>query len=158
MREYIDRIWPHVAGESRSRECLLLAVIALLVLFSGGFLLELLDVGFSLGWIGVAFGIATVAGMVRAGLGPTVGALWLFALWWYVFPPLVGYLTGNWEMASRYTYPRMLGYGYTAAYYELIGGIERGVTSGLLFAIFVGTVGYTVGTAFSWYLIRPTAR
>ena len=120
------------------------------MVFSGGFLLELLDGGLSLGWIGVAFGIATVAGVVRAGLGPTVGVLWLFAFWWYVFPPFVGYLTGDWEMASRYTYPRMLDYGYTAAYYELIGGIERGVTSGFLFAVVVGTVGYTVGVVGSW--------
>jgi len=154
---YLDRVWPHVVGESRNRGQLILAVIALLVLFSGGFLLELLDISLSLGWVGVALGIATVAGVVRAGLVPTIGALWLFAVWWYVFPPIVGYLTGNWEMASRYTYPRMLDYGYTAAYYELVGGIERSVTAGLLFAIFAGTVGYTVGTVVSWYSTRsPT--
>ena len=151
---YLDRVWPHVVGESRNRGQLILAVIALLVLFSGGFLLELLDISLSLGWVGVALGIATVAGVVRAGLVPTIGALWLFAVWWYVFPPLVGYLTGNWGTGSRYTYPRLLDYGYTSAYDELIGGVESGVWSGLPFAIFVGTVGYIAGAALSRYSTR----
>ncbi|WP_436345679.1 hypothetical protein [Natronorubrum sp. FCH18a] len=151
-----DRFWPHVIGESRRGGLLLLAVIALLLLFSGGFVVEVLDVGFSLGWIGVAVGIAIAAGVVRAGLVPAIGALWLFALWWYAFPPLVGYLTGDWGTASRYSYPRVLGYAYSSAYAELIGGIERGVKSGFLFAIFVGTVGYIIGTIV-WYSRRSKA-
>ncbi|WP_086009529.1 hypothetical protein [Natronorubrum tibetense] len=151
-----NRFWPHVVGESRRGGILLLAVIALLLLFSGGFVVEMLDIGFSLGWIGVAVGIAIAAGVVRAGLVPTIGALWLFSLWWYVFPPLVGYHTGDWGTASRYSYPRVLGYAYSSAHAELIGGIERGVKSGFLFAIFIGTVGYIIGTIV-WYSRRSKA-
>jgi len=121
-------------------------------------MLEILDVGMSLGWIVVPFGIAIVAGGVRAGLVPAIGSLWLFAFWWYTFPPLVGYLTGDWEMASRYTYPRFLGYGYESAYHELMGGIDKGVRSGLLYAIFVGTIGYIAGTAVSWFETRLKSR
>lgn len=152
-----DHFWPHIVGESRNRGLLLLAVIALLLLFSGGFLLGVLDLGLSLGWMGVAVGIAITAGVVRAGLVPTIGSLWLFTLWWHVFPPFIGYLTGNWGMGSRYTYPRLLDYGYTSADYELIGGIERGTEFGLPFAIFVGTAGYVVGATISWYSGRKGA-
>lgn len=109
-----------------------------------------LDVGFSLGWIAVTIGIAVVAGSAKAGLGPTVGSVWLISLWWFVFPPLVGYLTGDWADASRYTYPRALDYAYTSAYAELIGGVESGVTSGLLFALVIGTGGYATGAVVSW--------
>lgn len=151
---YRDRFRPHVVGEGRNGGLLLLAVGALLLLLSGGFVLEVVDIDLSVGWIAVAFGIAITAGAVRAGLVPTIGTLWLFALWWYVFPPLVGYLTGNWGTGSRYTYPRLLDYGYTSAYDELIGGVESGVGSGLPFVIFVGTVGYIVGTALSRYSTR----
>lgn len=146
-----DRVRPHIVGEGRSGGILVLAVIGLLLLFSGGFVVSIVDVGYSLGWIAVAFGIAIAAGAVKAGLLPTIGSVWLFALWWFIFPPLVGYLTGDWETSSRYTSPRMLGYGYESAYHELRGGIERGGSTGLLFAIFVGTVGYVAGTAVSRY-------
>ncbi|MDJ1434702.1 hypothetical protein [Halostagnicola sp. A-GB9-2] len=147
----LDRVRPHVIGEGWRGGLFLLAVIALSLLFSGGFVLEILDVGFSLSWVVVAFGIAIVAGGVRAGLLPAIGSLWFFAFWWYTFPPLVGYLTGDWEAASRYTYPRTLGYGYDSAYHELMGGINRGVRSGLSFALFVGTIGYSIGTAVAWF-------
>jgi len=143
------RFWPHVVGESRRGGLLLLAVIGLLPLFSGGFILEMVDIGIGLGWIGVAVGIAIAAGVVRAGLVPTIGVLWLFAFWGFVFPPLVGYLTGDWEMGSRYTYPRFLDYGYTSAHAELTGGIEQGITSGFIYSLILGTIGYFIGTAIS---------
>lgn len=39
----------------------------------------------------------------------------------------------------------MMGYGYTSARAELIGGIEYGVQLGLLFAIVPGLIGYATG-------------
>ncbi|ELY87295.1 hypothetical protein C483_18428 [Natrialba hulunbeirensis JCM 10989] len=147
--ERSGRIWPHIVGRSRNRQVLVLAVIALVLLATGGFVLGL-PVGFSLGWIAVAFGIAVAAGAVRAGLVPTVGSLWLVTLWWFVCPPLVGYLTGDWATATRYSYPRALGYGYSTAAAELRGGIEAGLTSGLVAAVLIGTGGYLIGTVTSW--------
>lgn len=38
-------------------------------------------------WIAIVIGIAVVAGVVEAGLVPTVGSLWLIGLWGYGFPP-----------------------------------------------------------------------
>lgn len=146
----LARFWPHVVGESRRWGLFLLAVIGLLLIFSGGFIVGIIDINMSLGWFGVAVVIAITAGVVKAGLAPTIGVLWLFAFWWFVFPPLVGYLTGNWEMGSRYTYPRFLGYGYTSAYAELTGGIEQGVTSGFVYSLILGSIGYIIGTAISW--------
>lgn len=148
------RFWPHVVGERRKRGLFLLGVVGLLLLFSGGFLVGVLDIDMSLGWIGVAVGIAIAAGVVKAGLIPTIGVLWLFVFWWFVLPPLVGYLTGNWEIASRYTYPRFLDYGYTSVEAELTGGIEQGVTSGFVYSAILGTVGYTIGTTVSWLSTR----
>lgn len=123
-----------------------LAVVGLLLLASVGFALGL-DVGISLGWAALAFGIAIAAGIAGAGLVPTVGSLWLVGFWWFAFPPLVGYITGNWTGAGRYSYPRMLGYGYQSARGELLGGIELGVRLGLQFAVVAGLVGYAVGVA-----------
>lgn len=142
------RIVRYVVGDERPRRALVGAVLGLLGLASGAFLLGL-DVGlYALGggWIVIALGIALLAGILDAGLGSTVGCLWLIALWWFVFPPLVGYLTGEWTMASRYTHPRMLGFGYTSARAELLGGLEYGVQFGLLFAIIPGTIAYVFGT------------
>lgn len=139
---------PHVVGASPARGLLALAVGGLLLLASGGFVLGL-DVGLSLGWIAVTLGIAIAAGLAGAGLVPTVGSLWLVGLWWFAFPPLIGYITGDWTGAGRYTHPRMLGYGYESARAELIGGLEYGVKYGLLFAVVIGVVGYAVGVAIS---------
>lgn len=82
-----------------------------------------------------------MAGFVGGGLVPTIGSLWLVGLWWFSFPPLVGYLTGSWTGTARYTHPRLSGFAYTSARAELIGGIEYG----LLFAIVFGLVGYVTG-------------
>lgn len=124
-----------------------MAVIGLISFFSAGFVAEVFDIDMSLGWGGVVVGIAIVAGVVKAGFVPTIGALWLFAVWWFVFPPLVGYLTSEWEMASRYTYPRFLDYGATSVDAELTGGVEQGITSGFVYSFILGTVGYVIGTA-----------
>lgn len=135
---------PHIVGKSPSRRRLGLAVVTLLLLASGGFVIGL-DVGLSLGWIVLTLGIAVGAGVVGAGLVPTIGSLWLVSLWWFVFPPLVGYLTDSWTGTTRFTHPRMMGYGYTSGRAELLGGIEYGVRFGLLCAIGLGVVGYTIG-------------
>ncbi|WP_254861662.1 hypothetical protein [Halovivax gelatinilyticus] len=154
----LGRVRPHVLGERRDVGRFLLGVIGLLALLSGGFALGVLDVGYTPGWIGLAIGIAIAGRVVKAGLAPTIGAVWLVALLLHAFPPLVGHLTGDWEMASRYTYPRRLGYGYTDAYHELIGGIERGATAGLPFAIVVGAGGYGIATVVARYSRRSTTR
>lgn len=140
-----SRLWPHILGEAPARARLIATVVGMVILASGGFVIGL-DVGLSLGWIVVALGIAFVAGVVRAGLLPTTGSLWLIGLWWFAFPPLVGYLSGEWTNASRYTHPRILGFAYTTARAELIGGIEHGVRSGFLFAVIGGSIAYVTGT------------
>jgi len=124
------------------------AVVGLLLLASVGFAVGL-NVGLSLWWIPLTFGIAAAAGFAGAGLIPTLGSLWLVGFWWFAFPPLVGYLTGDWTGAGRYSYPRMVGYGYQSARGELLGGIEVGVRLGLQFAVVAGIVGYAVGMAVS---------
>ena len=139
---------PHVVGTSPARGLLALAVVALLLLASLGFASGL-DIGISLGWIALAFGIAIAAGVAGAGLLPTVGSLWLVGCWWFAFPPLLGYLTGGWAGTTRYDHPRMLGYAYESARAELLGGIEYGIRYGLLFAVVFGLVGYAVGMAMS---------
>lgn len=136
----------HLFGASPSRSRLVLAVVGLLGVASGGFVIGL-DVGLSLGWVLLTLGIATGAGLIGAGLLPTIGSLWLVALWWFVFPPLVGYLTANWAGTTRYNHPRMMGYGYTSARAELLGGIEYGVQFGLPLAMVLGLIGYAIGTA-----------
>ncbi|WP_424016001.1 hypothetical protein ACOZ35_08840 [Halorubrum xinjiangense] len=147
---------PHVVGTSPARELLALAVGGLLLLASLGFALGL-DVGLSLWWIAVTLGIAVAAGFAGAGLVPTVGSLWLVGLWWFAFPPLVGYVTGGWAESTRYNHPRMLGYGYESARAELLGGLEYGAKYGLLIAVVVGLVGYTVGVASSRLSTRTSA-
>ena len=142
----------HVIGKPRPRRSILGSIVMLLVFASAVFLLGL-DVGlFDLGfaWIVIALGIALVAGVIGAGLGPTVGGLWLIAIWWFVFPPLVGYLTGDWATGSRYTHPRMLAFGYTTARAELLGGLEYALRLGLFFAIVPGTIAYVLGSAIGW--------
>lgn len=150
-RRWEDRVWQQVAGDDRTRVVLVVAVMGLLALASVVFVLGADvglfgdDVGVSFGWLVAALVVAFVAGMVRAGLGPTVGSLWLVGLWWFVFPPLVGYLGGGWAPASRYNHPRMLLFAYPSARAELLGGLEYGVKYGLLFAIVGGLSAYAFG-------------
>lgn len=146
-----------VVGEARSRGFLFAVVGSLLLVSSGGFVIGM-DVGLSLGWVVLALGIAIVAGWKSAGLGPTVGSLWLISLWWFIFPPLVGHLTGSWADSTRYTHPRILGYGYTSARAELLGGIEYGVKFGLAFALLAGSVAYLIGATIPWISTRVNAR
>lgn len=138
------QISQQLTGESRPRSFLIAIVGGLVLLASVGFALGL-PVGLSFGWILVAGGIAILAGWWGAGIGPTVGSMWLLSLWWFAFPPLVGYLGGGWAVPSRYTHPRMLGFAYTSARAELLGGIEYGLKFGLIIAVVLGTVGYLVG-------------
>lgn len=143
-----DQIVRYVVGESRPRRWIYGSVLVLLGLASAVFLLGfdvgLFDLGFA--WILVALGIALLAGGIGAGLGPTIGAIWLITLWWFVFPPLVGYLSGDWATASRYSHPRMLAFGYTSARAELLGGIDYALRLGVFFAVIPGTVAYVVGS------------
>ena len=143
-----DTLFRHVVGRSGPRRSILVSIAGLLVLASVLFLLGLdvglFDLGF--GWIVVALGIALIAGGLGAGLGPTIGGLWLIALWWFVFPPLVGYLTGDWATGSRYTHPRMLAFGYTTARAELLGGLGYALRLGLFFAVVPGTIAYVFGS------------
>lgn len=130
-------------GSPRPRRVLTGGVAALLGCSSVGFLL---GVDGMLGWVGVpvTFVIAGAAGWAGAGVGPTAVVTWGIGWWWTAFRPLVGYLTGNWAIAGRYTYPRQLDYGYTTASGELIGGMQYGVEVGALFAV-LGVSGYLVG-------------
>ena len=140
----VARLRSHILGERRPRRGLALGVGGLVVVASIGFLLGS-DAVVSVNWIVLALGVAVVAGAAGAGIGPTAAALWLLGLWWSAFPPIVGYLTGEWRSVSRYTYPRMLDYAHGSARYEAIGGIEQGIRIGLLFAVVLGTVGYLGG-------------
>lgn len=110
--EHIDggRVWRYVFGDRLSRWAVIGSVVGLLGLTSVAFLLGM---GVRLyefwGWLVIVSRTAVIAGILGAGLAPTVGSLWLISLWGYAFPPLVGYLTGEWMGAGRYTSPRMLG-------------------------------------------------
>jgi hypothetical protein len=142
--------WPAIrcrSGDRRPRRTIVAAVVCLVGLASVAFLLGL-SVGLYefWGWLVIALGIAVVAGVVGAGLVPTVGSLWLIAFWGYVFPPLVGYLSGEWTGGGRDPHPRMLGFAYGSARAELLGGLETSLTFGLALAIIIGTVGYVFGT------------
>jgi hypothetical protein len=106
------------------------------------------------GWLVIAPGTAVIAGILGAGFVPTVGSLWLISLWGYAFPPLVGYLTGEWMGAGRYTSPRMLGFAYESVRAELLGGLETSVNFGLALAVVVGTTGYVVCSVIRWMAIR----
>ena len=130
------------------------AVGVLIGVLSAGFVVGITDLGVSLMVGVVAVGVAVAGGVLRGGLLPTVGALWILAVWWFVFPPLVGLLTGDWEMGSRYTYPRFLDYGHSSATAELRGGIEQGVTNGFVLAAVLGAGGYLLGTLGAWIAVR----
>ncbi|MUW13772.1 hypothetical protein GJ633_03175 [Halorubrum sp. CBA1125] len=142
-----SRVWQHLTGDRRPRRTIVAAVVTLVGFASVAFVLGL-SVGLYefWGWLVIALGIAVGAGVVGAGLVPTVGSLWLIAFWGYVFPPLVGYLGGEWTGGGRYTHPRMLGFAYGSARAELLGGLETSLTFGLPLAIIIGTVGYVSGT------------
>lgn len=146
-----DAVWTVLYGDPRSRWAVLGSVVALLALASVVFLLGLPVGLYELsGWILLVFAIPAVAGAVDAGVLTTALALWLVTLWGYVFPPLVGYLTGDWTDAGRYTHPRMAGYAYGSARGELMGGLDQALGFGTGVAIVVGPAGYLLGSAVKW--------
>ncbi|WP_336036278.1 hypothetical protein [Halobacterium yunchengense] len=150
-----DRARRHLAGASRPRAAVAGAVVALLAVASVAFLAGLpVALTEFTGWLLVVPGVAVAAGVLGAGLVPAVGSLWLVGLWGYVFPPLVGYLSGEWAPAGRYTHPRMMGFAYGSARAELVGALETSVGSGLVLAVVVGTVGYGVGAGLRWVATR----
>ncbi|WP_459191645.1 hypothetical protein [Halosimplex sp. J119] len=135
--------WALAVGDPRSRRRLIVAVGGLLGAGSVAFLFGLHE-GFVF-WIAGSFAVATVAGALHTGVVPGVAATWSVSLWSYTFPPLVGYVTGAWGPASRYSYPRMAAFAYVSARAELRGGLEASVTSGLRLAVVLGVVGYVLG-------------
>ncbi|MFC7139641.1 hypothetical protein ACFQMA_07285 [Halosimplex aquaticum] len=144
MDSIADRQFRALAvGDSQSRRRLIVTVAGLLAAGTAAFLLGLHE-GFIF-WIAGSFAVAAVAGALRAGVVPGVAATWSVSLWSYTFPPLVGYVTGAWGPASRYSYPRMAAFAYGSARAELRGGLEASVTSGLRLAVAFGVVGYVVG-------------
>lgn len=150
---YIDGewVWKAVFGNRRPRRVLVVSIIGFLLLVSIAFLagvrIGLHEFGW---WIVLIMPIAVVAGVVGAGLLPTISSLWLIGIWVYIFPPLVGYLTGEWTGMGRYAYPRMRGFLHTSARAEVFGGIEMSVNFGLLMAIIIGTLGYVSGAIIRW--------
>ncbi len=155
MRPDAGRVQKHFAGDRRPRRLVVLSAVTLVSVASVAFLIGL-DVGlyeFS-GWLVIIPGIAVAAGILGAGLVPTVGSLWLVGFWGYVFPPLVGYVTGEWTGGGRYTHPRMLGFAYGSARAELLGGVETSLNFGLALAVLVGSLGYVAGSAIRWLATR----
>ena len=150
-----DRVWRFLSGDRLPRRTVIGSVVGLLGLASVAFLLGM---GVRLyefwGWLVIVPGTAVIAGILGAGLVPTVGSLWLISLWGYAFPPLVGYLSGEWMGAGRYTSPRMLGFAYGSARAELLGGLETSVNFGLAVAVIVGTTGYVAGSVIRWVATR----
>jgi len=146
--------WRFLAGRRRPRRAVVAATLLTVGLASVAFVLGA-RVGLynSRLWIVFVPTLALLAGLGRAGLLPTVGSLWLVLLWGFTFPPLVGYLTGEWSEASRYTTPRMAGFAYGSARDELMGGLERGLVLGFIVAVVVGVTGYVAGS-----LVRRSAR
>jgi hypothetical protein len=154
---YLDDrwIWKYSVGDHRPRRILIVSVVGLLVLSSIAFLSGVrIGLYEFWGWIVIVPAIATVAGVVGSGLVPTISSVWLISVWGYVFPPLVGYLTGEWSGAGRYTHPRMLGFAYGSARAELLGGIETSVNFGLMLALVIGTLGYVSGSIIRRLLTR----
>lgn len=130
-------------GDSRARRRLAPTVCGLLGAASAAFLLGL-HRGFTF-WIAGSFATAFVAGALRAGVVAGAAAAWAVSLWSCTFPPLVGYVTGAWGPASRYSYPRMAAFAYGSARAESLGGFEAAGSSGLRLAVVVGVVGYALG-------------
>lgn len=149
------RVWRLLVGERRPRRLVVLCAVSLVGVASVAFLLGLnVRLYDFTGWLVIVPGIAVAGGMLGAGLVPTVGSLWLVGVWGYVFPPLVGYVTGEWTGAGRYTQPRMLGFAYGSARAELLGGVETSLNFGLALAVLVGVLGYAAGSAVSWVATR----
>lgn len=140
-----------VAGQQRPRRGILTTAVAVVVVASLAFVAGL-PVGLYefRGWLLFAPVLGITAGLLGAGLAPTVGSLWLVALWGYVFPPLMGSLTGQWEPASRYAHPRTLAFTYESVRADLRGGIEMGLETGLLLAVGLSTLTYLAGTGLRW--------
>jgi hypothetical protein len=155
-----ERVRQYVVGDRRSRRAIVGTVLGVLGLASVAFALGF-DVGLSAfggGWVVVALGIAVAAGVLGAGLGPTVGSLWLIALWWFAVPPLVGSLTGDWAGAGRYAHPRMMGFAYTTARAEVLGGLEYALRLGSFFALVPGAIAYGFGSVVDALWTRREAR
>ncbi|MCD2204211.1 hypothetical protein [Halobacterium sp. KA-6] len=150
-----DQVWNYLAGDRRPRRLVVLSAITLVSVASVAFLLGL-NVRFYefSGWLVIVPGIAVAGGILGAGLVPTIGSLWLVGVWGYVFPPLVGYVTGEWTGGGRYTSPRMLGFAYGSARAELLGGVETTLNFGLVLAVLLGVLGYATGSAVSWLATR----
>lgn len=146
-------------GNRRPRWTLIASVVGLLGLASIAFLLGM-GVGLSefVGWLWVIPITAVIAGYIGAGLLPTVGSLWLVSLWLWVFPPVVGYLTGEWTGTGRYTTPRMIAVEYGTIRTELLAGLENALKIGLALAVIVGTVGYILGSLTHWGVHVQAAR
>lgn len=149
------RVRRHILGDRLPRWAVIGSVVGVLSLASVAFLL---GVGVRLyefwGWLVIVPGTAVIAGIFGADLVPTVGTLWLVSLWGYAFPPLVGYLSGEWMGAGRYTSPRMSGFAYGSARAELLGGLETSVNFGLALAVIIGTIGYVAGSGIRWMATR----
>lgn len=149
---HLDSVRRYLLGDRRLRWTIVATVAGLLAVASVAFLLGA-SVGLYeavWGWLAIAIGIAIIAGIAGAGLVSTVVSLWLISLWGYAFPPLVGYLSGEWTSGGRYTHPRLAAYAYGSARAELHGGIETATEAGLMFAIVVGTFAYIVGAVTNW--------
>ena len=142
-----QQIWTYALGERLPRLGVFWSVVGIVGLASLAFVLGM-GVGLYqfTGWLVIALVIGIVGGAVHAGLVPTVVSLWLIALWGHVFPPLVGYLTGAWSEAGRYTYPRLQGYAEPSAQAELLGGLTASLNTGLALAVVVGMGTYVTGS------------
>ena len=142
------RIWKYAFGNRRPRGVLVASVVGFLALASVAFLSGA-NIGLYTfwGWIMLVPAVAIVAGVIGAGLVPSISSLWLIGVWGYVFPPLVGYITGEWSGGGRYTHPRLLGFAYGSARAEVFGGIEMSINVGLMMAVIIGTLGYVFGSS-----------
>ena len=154
-----DAVWTVLYGDPRPRWAVLGSVVALLALASLAFLLGL-PVGLYefFGWLLLVFALPFVAGAVDAGVLTTVLSVWFVTLWGYAFPPLVGYLTGDWTGTGRYTHPRLAAYAHGSARGELLDGLDQALGFGTAVAIVVGAAGYLLGSAVTWTARKSQGR